>query len=164
MNIVIKKLSIIDGVLITKLDQITDERGTLLHMFRSDEVEFVKFGECYFSEILPSAIKAWKRHHKQTQNLAAPVGSIRLVIYDNRENSATFGNIEILELGRPDDYYRVRIPPGLWYGFTCTSEVPALLANCSDLPHDPSDCEIIEFGDKSIPYSWTKDINWKEGE
>ncbi len=157
------KLSI-DGVFITKLDQITDERGTLLHMLRCDAVEFTKFGECYFSEVLPSAIKAWKRHREQTQNLAVPVGCIRLVIYDDRENSVTRGKIEILQLGRPDAYYRVCIPPNLWYGFTCISDAPALLANCSDLPHDPSDCEIIEMDDKSIPYSWSSDINCNIGE
>ena len=66
--------SLIDGVILTELLQINDERGAVLHMLRNDAPEFTRFGECYFSEVLPSTIKAWKRHHNQTQNLAVPVG------------------------------------------------------------------------------------------
>ena len=54
----------IDGVVITELRQISDERGSVLHMFRCDSPEFVRFGECYFSELLPGAVKAWKRNRK----------------------------------------------------------------------------------------------------
>jgi len=150
----IKDLFEIDGVIITELRQIGDERGAVLHMLRCDVPEFVRFGECYFSEVLPGAIKAWKRHRAQTQNVAVPVGRIRLVIYDDRQGSSTRGQAQQLELGRPDAYLRLRIPPGLWYGFTCISSTPALLANCADLPHDPADGEVLGANDPAIPYSW----------
>ena len=145
----------IDGVTITELGQISDERGAVLHMMRNDSPEFERFGECYFSEVMPGAVKAWKRHRIQTQNLAAPVGHIRLVIYDDRENSSTRGNLQIVKLGRPDAYVRLRIPPGLWYGFSCIGSKPALLANCADLPHDPAESEIRNEDDPVIPYLWT---------
>jgi len=151
------KLSI-DGVYIVKLAQIVNEGGTLMHMLRSDAADFTRFGECYFSEVLPGTIKAWKLHPKQTQNLAVPIGQISLVIYDDRNNSITRGNLEVLQLGRPDSYSRVCIPPNLWYGFTCMSDSPALLVNCSDLPHDPSDSKVIDVNDKKIPYSWPNNI------
>ena len=144
----------IDGVLINPLKQFRDERGSILHMLRCDAPEFVSFGECYFSEVLPGAIKAWKRHSAQTQNLAVPVGRIRLVIYDDRKSSPTQGNLQVLELGRPDAYLRLRIPPDLWYGFACISSTPALLVNCADLPHDPADSELWPASDSTIPYAW----------
>ena len=150
----LKGTSQIDGVVVTDLRQITDERGSVLHMFRCDAPEFARFGECYFSELLPGAIKAWKRNRKQTQHLAVPVGRVRLVIYDDREASPTRGALSVLELGRPDDYRRVRIPPGLWYGFACVGASPALLANCSDLPHDPATNELRSEDELSIPYDW----------
>ena len=145
----------IHGVLISPLKQFIDQRGSVLQMLRSDAPEFVNFGECYFSEVLPGAIKAWKRHRAQTQNLAVPVGRIRLVIYDDRESSMTRGEVRVLELGRPDAYLRLLIPPGLWYGFACVGSTPALLANCTDLPHDPTDSEVLLLKDPAIPYSWT---------
>ena len=44
-------MSLIEGVVITPLKQIPDERGNVMHMFRSDDPEFEKFGEIYFSVI-----------------------------------------------------------------------------------------------------------------
>jgi len=153
----------IDGVIITKLNLISDERGSVLHMLRSDAVEFVSFGECYFSEVLPGAIKAWKRHRAQTQNLAVPVGRIRLVIYDDRKSSHSQGKLQVLQLGRPEAYLRLQIPPGLWYGFACMGKTPALLANCVDLPHDPVESEMCPVDNPAIPYKWGS-ITKKGGE
>jgi dTDP-4-dehydrorhamnose 3,5-epimerase len=147
-------LTKIEGVTTVVLSEIADEHGAVLHMLRSDEPDFIKFGECYFSEVLPGAIKAWKLHREQTQNLTVPVGRIRLVIYDDRVGSSTRGNLQIQELGRPDAYLRVQIPLGLWYGFACIGNTQALLANCADLPHDPIESERKSAFDPSIPYDW----------
>lgn len=146
--------SLIEGVTITELRQIGDDRGAVLHMLRCDAPDFSRFGECYFSEVFPGAVKAWKRHRVQTQNLAVPVGRIRMVIYDDREGTATRGQVQVLELGRPDAYFRLRIPPGLWYGFACLSATPALLANCADFPHDPIESDLRPINDPGIPYQW----------
>jgi dTDP-4-dehydrorhamnose 3,5-epimerase len=154
MNQIISE-NLIVGVSLTELRQIPDERGAVLHMLRSDAPEFTNFGECYFSEVLPGAVKAWKRHRKQTQNLVVPVGRIRMVIYDDRDSSSTKGKLQVLELGRPDAYVRLHIPPGLWYGFSAISAVPALLVNCADLPHDPTESELMVTQDAKIPYNWS---------
>ena len=146
--------SSIDGVLVTGLRQVVDERGAVLHHMRSDAPEFTTFGECYFSEMIPGAVKAWKCHREQTQHLAVPIGRVRFVIYDDRELSPTNGSLEVVELGRPDHYNRLRIPKGLWYGFTCLSDQSALIANCTDEPHDPTDTELRAEHDPRIPYHW----------
>ena len=104
--------------------------------------------------MVPGAVKAWKRHREQTQNLAVPIGRVRFVVYDDRGLSPTRGGLQIVELGRPDDYNRLCIPKGLWYGFTCLSDQPALIANCADLPHDPADAELLPEDDPGIPYRW----------
>ena len=158
VGIVIREIApgkdLLDGVIISELRQLTDGRGSVLHMLRCDDPEFTKFGECYFSEILPGAVKAWKRHRVQSQHFAVPVGRIRLAIYDDREGSRTRGQMQTIELGRPDAYFRLRIPPGLWYGFACISDGPALLANCADFPHDPVESEQRPITDPGIPYRW----------
>ena len=116
----------IQGVKITPLREISDSRGSVLHMLRSDADDFLDFGECYFSEVLPGAIKAWKYHYTQVQNIAVPSGLMRLVLFDGRDSSITYGNILELELGRPEAYKRVKIPPKIWYGFACLSSMPAI--------------------------------------
>ncbi len=133
----------IEGLAVTPLREIRDERGAVLHVLRSDAADFCAFGECYLSEVVPGAIKAWKRHHRQTQNLAVPIGRVRFVIYDARVSSATHGCLEVIELGRPDAYARLRIPPMLFYGFACTSALPALVVNCTDIPHDPAESDSL---------------------
>lgn len=135
----------IEGLTVTPLRQFNDARGSVLQMLRADAADFQTFGECYFSEIVPGALKAWKRHRRQTQNLAAPVGRVRFVVFDARESSPTRGRYDVIEIGRPDTYARLRIPPMVYYGFTCTSEVPALVANCVDIPHDPTESDALAF-------------------
>ena len=144
----------IHDILLIDLRQIIDERGAVLHHLRNDVVNFRSFGEAYFSEIIPGAIKAWKRHRTQGQNLAVPIGRVRFVIYDDRTDSPTCGAVDVIELGRPDNYQRLTIPFGLWYGFHCVSEIPALIANVVDIPHNPNDVELLDQNDDRMPYRW----------
>ena len=144
----------IEGVIVQPLKQIAGNRGSVLHMMRRDSELFKQFGEVYFSEILSGKVKAWKRHKKQTQNLAVPLNNIRLVIYDNRPSSSTHGNIVEYKLGRPDHYRLVHIPPMLWYGFQALGGETALIVNCADQPHDPNDTESLSSDSNEIPYQW----------
>jgi len=149
-----ERTSLPQGVALVSLRVITDERGSVLQMLRCDAADFEQFGECYFSEVLPGRIKAWKRHRTQTQNLAVPVGRIRMVLFDDRAASATAGQVVVLELGRPDAYRRLTIPPGLWYGFGCLGNVPALIANCADAPHQPDESDTRPADDNRMPHEW----------
>lgn len=144
----------IDGLIFTPLKQIIDERGDILHMLRSDSPLYSIFGEVYFSNVNHGAIKAWKRHKKMTQLFAVPSGRINLVVFDDRTNSPSKGGIEEIVLGRPDQYYLVRIPPMLWYGFQGISETPALLVNCADITHDPNESEQLPALNDHILYDW----------
>jgi len=145
----------IEGVYSQPLKIISDERGAVLRMFHNENLLFKNFGEIYFSEINPGAVKAWKRNKKQTQNLAVPVGSVNLVIYDDRPNSTTQGALFNCILGRPDNYNLIHIPPLLWYGFQGFGNTPALIANCPDQPHDPSESEKTNPKSNFIPYIWS---------
>lgn len=143
----------IEGVIIRELKQIIDERGRVMHMLRVDNPLFERFGEIYFSEVLPGVVKAWKWHRDRTQILSVPIGKITLVIYDNREYSKSKGSLKSLDIGR-DNYQLIKIPPKLWYGFKCISDHPALLANFTDLPHVPDEGESRDPYDSYIPYQW----------
>lgn len=54
----------IDGVKITPLLQIHDERGSVMHMLKSTDSAFEQFGEIYFSGVYPDVVKAWHIHSK----------------------------------------------------------------------------------------------------
>ena len=47
----------IEGVKISELKIISDKRGKIMHMMRTDSPVFKKFGEIYFSTIYKNIIK-----------------------------------------------------------------------------------------------------------
>ena len=143
----------IDGVVITPLKQIPDERGKIMHMLRSDDPQFERFGEIYFSMVYPGAIKAWHLHTKMTLNYAVVAGMVKLVLYDPRPSSPTKGEVQEIFLGE-QNYARVKIPPGIYNGFKGVGTTPALVANCSTIPHDPAEIQRLDPFSKEIPYSW----------
>ncbi|MDE7242182.1 dTDP-4-dehydrorhamnose 3,5-epimerase family protein [Desulfovibrio sp.] len=148
----------IEGALFQPLRVIPTPGGPVLHMLRAGSPllpDFAGgFGEIYFSEVLPGAVKAWKRHKRQTQLFAVPAGLLHIVLYDDRPASPTRGALVERRLGRPDDYGLLRIPPLVWYGFTAVGDAPALICNCADLPHDPAEGERTAPDDPAIPYAW----------
>lgn len=143
----------IDGVVVTPLKQIPDERGKIMHMLRSDDPQFERFGEIYFSMVYPGAIKAWHLHTKMTLNYAVVAGMVKLVLYDPRPSSPTKGEVQEIFLGE-QNYARVKIPPGIYNGFKGVGTAPALVANCSTIPHDPAEIQRLDPSSKDIPYSW----------
>lgn len=147
--------SIISGVVVEPLEQFRDERGRVMRMMRSTSPLFQTFGEIYFSVVKSGVVKAWKYHRAMTQHFAVPVGSIRLVLWDDRSDSPTRGVTQVLDLGE-EDYALVKIPPRLWYGFQGTSVQPALIANCTDMPHDPKEQETAPLTDPRFPHQWEK--------
>ena len=143
----------IDGVEINQLDIIPDERGLILKMIRNDDPFFQDFGEIYFSAIYPDVVKGWHIHTKMTLNYAVISGSIKLVLYDDREGSPTRGEVQEIFLGR-ENYKLVTIPPMIWNGFKGIGTEPAIVANCSTIPHDPDEIKRMDPFENEIPYSW----------
>lgn len=145
--------SAIDGVSVTPLRQIADERGKVMHMLRADSPGFEGFGEVYFSVVYPGAIKAWHLHREMALNYAVPVGNIKLVLYDDREASATRGALMEIFTG-PDDYKLIHVPPLVWNGFKGIGAMPALVANCATVPHRKDEIVRLDPFSPKIPYDW----------
>ena len=143
----------IEGVVVTPLRQIFDERGKVMHMMRADSPAFKNFGEIYFSCTHPGAIKAWHLHKRMTLNYAVIYGEIKFVLFDDRPNSATRGEVQELFLS-PENYCLVTVPPMIWNGFKGLGYRDAIVANCSTLPHDPDEIERLLPVDTGIPYNW----------
>ncbi len=144
----------IKDVLITPLKKIPDERGMIMHMLRCDDSHFQQFGEIYFSVAYPGVIKGWHLHTKTTLNYAVVIGMIKLVLYDNREDSPTYGQINEIFTGE-DNYSLVRIVPGIVNGYKVVGVKPAIVANCATLPYDPEEMIRIDPFNADIPYDWS---------
>lgn len=146
-------MSEIDGLHVTPLRRIPDERGAIFHMLREDSERFERFGEIYFSMIYPGVIKGWHIHEKMTLNYAVPVGMVKLVCYDDRPESPTIGAVQELHIGELN-YALVTIPPLVWNGFKGEGANPALVANCATIAHDPDEIDREDPFTDRIPYDW----------
>ncbi len=144
----------IDGVFIHPLRQIPDERGRIMHMIRSDDPHFEQFGEIYFSVVYPGVVKAWHIHREMTLNYAVITGSIKLVLFDDRTDSPTRGEVQEVFMG-DHQYVLVRVPPMVWNGFKGVGESAAIVANCASTPHDPEEISRLDPFDNHIPYDWS---------
>lgn len=159
---------LIDGVTVTKLKVLRDDRGAVAHMLKRTDEHFDEFGEVYFSIVDTNAVKAWHMHREMTLNYACVYGRIRLALYDMRPDSPTLRMVNTLHLeGFPDfkEYNLISIPPGVWNGFRAevvitegyvrnASMMPAIVANCATMPHDPDEIERIAPDQFPLLYDW----------
>lgn len=142
----------IEGVKVESLKHFSDERGDLRKMISCESPFFKKFGEVYFSFVNAGVVKGWKKHLKQTQNFAIPVGNIKLVLFDDRESSSTKGKIQEIFIGT-DNYQLVQIPTNIWYAFKSVNNEQAMITNCADIPHDPNESMQLDLTTDQIPYA-----------
>ena len=124
------------------------EKGDVLRVMKSEDIGFNGFGEAYFSFILPGAVKAWKRHTQMTMNIVVPIGMVRFVFVSSSDGlKFREENIGV------DNYCRLTVPPGIWFGFQGMSKHPSLVLNVANLPHNPKEAE-SKLHD-SMPFDWS---------
>jgi dTDP-4-dehydrorhamnose 3,5-epimerase len=143
----------IEGVVVSPRRIIPDERGKVMHMLKATDPEFERFGEIYFSFVYPGVIKGWHLHREMVIHYAVPVGQIKLVLFDDRPGSSTRGEIQELFVGA-DNHCLVKVPAFVWNGFKGVGVVPAVVANCASIPHDPNEIERLDPLHSHIPYDW----------
>ena len=146
---------LIDGVWVKDLRFIPDERGRLIEILRSDEEGFVGFGQVYMTTTYPGVVKAWHLHKVQDDNFCCLKGTVKLVMYDSRDESPTKGTINELFIGDHNPKL-VRVPPGVYHGWKCVSEDEAIILNVPTEPynHEAPDEYRAAWNTPDIPYSW----------
>ena len=137
----------INGVSLTPLKRIEHEKGDVLHGMKSSEVSFAGFGEAYFSTVIKDEVKAWKCHKRMVLNLIVPVGAVKFVVIDPANTKLTFETT----LSK-DNYSRLTIQPGLWFGFKGMGKGLNLVTNIASIEHDPDEVERKELHE--ITYEW----------
>tara|TARA_X000000950_G_C13823432_1_gene622916 strand:+ start:15 stop:458 length:444 start_codon:yes stop_codon:yes gene_type:complete len=143
----------IEGIKITPLKIISDDRGSVMHMLRSDGDVFQKFGEIYFSTIFKDSIKAWHLHKEATLNYACIFGKVKLALYDDRVQSVSYGIYQELYLSL-DSYSLITIPPNIWNGFKGLNDNHSIIANCLTLPHNEKEMVRMDPYDPKFKYQW----------
>jgi len=140
----IKHKTILNGVILTPLEQITHPKGDIFHAMKKSDEGFSGFGEAYFSTVNKNDIKGWKRHSKMTLNLVVSMGEIEFVVHDGNDFIS-------VKLSR-GNYQRLTVEPGLWVAFKGLSDENMLL-NLASIEHDSDESENADLD--VFSYDWS---------
>ena len=148
----------IEGVLFREGRNIVTERSIVRECYRKDwllhdrEIRHIIAVSSW-----PRQIMGWHRHLIQTDHLFPIKGSFKTVLYDDREDSSTRGEIQVLQLSdmRPGVLI---IPPGIWHAFENLTSEPATLLNYFDREYhyeDPDEYR-LPLDTPDIPYRFER--------
>ncbi len=145
----------IEGVAVKPLRVIPDERGWLMEMLRCDEELFQKFGQVYLSVCYPGVVKAWHYHKVQTDHFVVVKGMAKVVLYDYRQESPTFRQLQEFYMGERNPML-LKIPPLVVHGFKALAGEPAYLINCPTEPYnrESPDEHRLPYDSPEIGYDW----------
>ena len=113
----------IEGVIVKKLTRVSDERGYLIETFRTDNLpNKLKPMMSYISYTKAGIARGPHEHEEQTDIFCfMGPGNFKIKLWDNRENSKTFGNYTEL-IGGKDNPIQLIVPPGVVHGYKNISE------------------------------------------
>jgi dTDP-4-dehydrorhamnose 3,5-epimerase len=156
--------NMIEGVKTKKLRVIPDERGWLMEILRADDEIFDKFGQAYVTTAYPGVVKAWHYHKKQTDNFTCIKGMMKVALYDAREDSATYKEVNEFFVGEKNPIL-ISVPPGVYHGFKAIGTEIAYFLSVPTLPfnYDEPDEYRLAPDTKEIPYDWILTPGKKHG-
>lgn len=146
---------LIDSVVVKELKVLSDWRGSLIEMLRSDWPLFKGFGQVYVTMCKPGIAKAWHYHKKQTDNFVAVNGNAKVALYDARKDSETFGLVNEFRIGEKNPML-IQIPPFVYHGFAAVGKKSAYIINVPNRLYDykKPDEYRLPFNTPDIPYDW----------
>jgi len=144
----------IEGAVLKNLKRIDDDRGWLMEMMRNDW-GFKDNVQTYVTSCKPGVAKAWHYHKKQEDHFVVVKGVALVVLYDPREDSKTKGELNEFILS-PQQPQLLKIPIGVYHGFTAISEDDARIVNMPTRLYDYKEPDEyrLPYDDKSIGYDW----------
>jgi dTDP-4-dehydrorhamnose 3,5-epimerase len=109
---------------IKQLKIFSDERGYLFETLRNDDAFFDgTFGQALVSVSKPGHIRAWHRHHKQTDYTTCVKGKILLLTAIEKNGKPEITR-HVLDGKNPQ---LVKVPNGVWHGYTPLGDEDAMV-------------------------------------
>jgi len=118
----------IDGVIIEPLVRHSDDRGNLVELLTSRTGPVENFVHSYIVTAAPGSVRAWVYHKLQHDRLHFTTGLFKIVLYDIREDSPSFGTLSVLEAGL-NNPIRLVLPPFVVHGVCNIGESEAYFIN-----------------------------------
>ncbi len=146
----------IEGVVVHEVRHVPRDHGVITEIFRPQwDPTGLPVVHIYQSRLFPAAIGAWSCHAKTVDRLFINQGHVKIVLYDGRESSRTFGNVMELHAGDARPAFVV-IPIGVWHGIQNLGAADALMLNAPSRAYDYEDPDHyrLPYDSPEIPYTW----------
>ena len=148
----------IEGVRYVRLTSHVDHRGSLTEAVNFDNDfwdEPIVYSYCI--TVRPGRIKGWGMHKKQADRYFIASGHLRVVLYDGRTKSPSFGEFGEYHLTE-ESRALLLIPPGVWHADQNYMQRDAVLMNFPTRPFDREDPDKYRIDPHSgvIPFDWNR--------
>lgn len=148
----------IEGVRIKKLVRHKDERGFFEELIRIKDPFFSEgFGQLSRSTMHTGVVKAWHVHKTQIDWWYVVVGTIKTALYDQREASLTFRQLDTYILGEDGQDIVLKIPSGVAHGIKVLKG-PCELIYITSGVYNKEEEGRIAYDDSSIGYDWVEGL------
>jgi dTDP-4-dehydrorhamnose 3,5-epimerase len=146
----------IEGLHIREVLHVPRDHGVVTEMYRPEwDPTGLPLVHAYQSRLFPGAIGAWSCHKRHIDRLFVNQGHVKIVLYDAREGSASFGRILEHHAGDARPSFVV-LPPGIWHGLQNLGPGDALVVNFPSEAYDYADPDHwrLPMDTPEIPYEW----------
>ncbi|MCF0072569.1 dTDP-4-dehydrorhamnose 3,5-epimerase family protein [Dyadobacter sp. CY261] len=150
-------LALIEGVKVKEVKNVVKNNGFLTEIFRQDwELDNLTVDQIFQVSLLPGGISAWHAHEVTTDRIFVNTGLIKVVLYDARPESSTYGQINEFRCGtvRP---MLIIVPPRVWHGVQNFTNEHAALLNIVDRAYQYEDPDHwrIPVDSPEVPYTFS---------
>jgi len=146
----------IEGVIVREVLHVPRDHGVITEMFRPEwDPTGMPVIHIYQSRLFPGAIGAWSCHTESIDRLFVNQGHLKVVLFDGREESPTFGRVAELHVGDARPAFLV-LPTGIWHGLQNLGSTDALVLNYPTKAYDYEDPDHwrLPYDTDQIPYTW----------
>jgi len=149
---------LINGVKTKEFRNMITQNSVTTEIYRNDwGLNEDKIVHIIHVTLLGKAISAWHYHKKKTDRIFVTSGQMRLVLFDDREDSKTRQCLNVFNLSGQRPTF-VSLPPNIWHGIQNLDYQPTSFINHFDGIYeydDPDDWRLPYDTDK-IQYDFTK--------
>jgi dTDP-4-dehydrorhamnose 3,5-epimerase len=153
-----KLTGLIDGVVAREVLHVPRNHGVITELYRSEwDITGMPVVHAYQSRLYPGAIGAWSCHSKTIDRLFVNAGHLKVVLYDGREESKSYRQINEIYVGDARPTLLI-VPIGVWHGLQNLGSADALIVNfpTQAYNYDDPDHYRLAFDTPEIPYIWDR--------
>jgi dTDP-4-dehydrorhamnose 3,5-epimerase len=121
----------IHDVVVYELKKYTDDRGWLTELFRHDELDKEFYPAMAYISYTKPGVARGPHEHVDQADLFCFIGpsDFKMRMWDNREDSPTYGNRMTLVVGA-SDAKAIVVPKGVVHGYKNIGDIDGMVINC----------------------------------